>query len=373
MKKLLLIVLTVIMVLSVVACSAAPATESSAASVESTDDSTANAEAEATQKESGGKQQIKVAFVFDILDVNQQDHVDHIRYQLELINDEQDEVEFTDFTGYNCNMVNEEFLTNMETAVTAGYNLIFTMPVDSEGCIPAYQNATAAGVKVVDLRGVPTTDEVAVMYQGIGEDQIGACTKEYVKNMLEENPDLVLNTCLVYPTAGHTGSFIRLDVMKELAEEMPGRINILVEGYGNWRTEDTQKLVEDWIQTYQDINFVLCANDEEALGAINALEAANMKEDVMVLGGNGAMQGTDLVIEGRLDATAAQDKPVFARDLAELAVKLYDGTYTELAGYDDTTKVYLPEISAVYMLTPDNAEQRKEDLQFYEDTFAAYH
>ena len=148
MKKLLLIVLTVIMVLSVVACSAAPATESSAASVESTDDSTANAEAEATQKESGGKQQIKVAFVFDILDVNQQDHVDHIRYQLELINDEQDEVEFTDFTGYNCNMVNEEFLTNMETAVTAGYNLIFTMPVDSEGCIPAYQNATAAGVKV---------------------------------------------------------------------------------------------------------------------------------------------------------------------------------------------------------------------------------
>ena len=375
MKKLLVIVLAVLMVLSIVACSAAPAAKESAAPAEEAPSAAAESAApaeEETAAAAGEKEQVKVAFVFDILDVNQQDHADHIRYQLELINEEQDTVEFTDFTGFNCNMDNEKFITDMESAVTAGYNLIFSMPVDSVGAVPAYEAATKAGVKVVDLRGVPITDQVSVMYQGIGEAQLAQCTKEYVKGLLEADPELVLNTCLVYPTAGHTGSFVRLDVIKELAEEMPGRINVLVEGYGNWRTEDTQKLVEDWIQTYQDINYIQCANDEEALGAINALEAAGMKEGVMVLGGNGAMQGTDLIIEGRLDATAGQDKPVFARNLAELAVKLYDGTYTELAGYDDATKVYLPEINAVAMVTPDNAEQRKEDLLFYEETFAAY-
>lgn len=370
MKKLLVLVMVAFMVFAMFACAAEQESTEPQGDSEATTEETTEETSEA-EEPSGEGEICKVAFVFDILDVNQTDHANHIRYQLELINEEQDVVTFTDFTGYNCNMDNDEFINNMETAVVSGYNIIFAMPVDNSGCLAAYSQAAAEGVTVIDLRGAAETTD-AIRYMGIGEEQIANCTKEYMQQYLDDNPDVVLNTCLVYPTAGHTGSYCRLDVIKELADENPGRVNILVEGYGDWATDPTQKLVEDWIQTYDDINYIQCANDEEALGAINALEAAGIKDEVMVLGGNGGAQGAELIVEGRLDATAAQEKPIFARNIAEMCVALYDGTFDSFDGYDPETMQVIPDINACYMLTPDNAQQRLDDLEFYTEVFKAY-
>ena len=316
-------------------------------------------------------EEVKVGFVFDGLDVNQQDHVYHIRYQLEKINEEQDSVVFTDFTAYNCNYDGQEFINNMENAVAAGMNLILTMPVDNSGCLAAYADAVKAGVKVIDLRGAANSPD-AINYQGLGERPIGECTKEYTKAYLEENPDAVLNVGLVYPPAGATGSYCRVEGVKELSEDYPDRVNILVDGYGDWRTDTAQSLVEDWIQTYDDLNLVVCANDEEALGAANALEAAGVKDKVMVFGANGGEQGANLVKDAHIDATAAQDKTVFARNLAEFSVALYDGSFESLEGWIGDTNTYDPPMEACYELTSENAQARIDELAQFNEVFANY-
>lgn len=325
----------------------------------------------AAKSDDSGVKTVKVGFVFDGLDVNQTDHVYHIRYQLEKINEEQDIVKFEDFTAYNCNYDNQEFINNMETAVSSGYDVIMAMPVDNSGCLAAYADANKAGVKVIDLRGAANSPD-AVNYQGLGEKPIGDCTTAYVEQYLNDHPDAVINVGLVYPPAAATGSYCRVEGIKDLAEKYPDQVNILVDGYGDWATDTAQSLVEDWIQTYSDLNFIVCANDEEALGAANAVEAANLKDKIMICGANGGEQGALLVKEGHIDATACQDKTVFAGNLAKFCVALFDGSYTGLDGWDAEASSYNPPLESCYELTPDNVEARLEELEQFKSIFAEY-
>lgn len=326
------------------------------------------AAAEEEVTETATTQKIKVAFCFDILDLNQTEFVYYTRYFLEQANTEQTAVEFYDFTAYDAKMSMDTQISQIETAIASGYNLIYTMSVDPNGIVPAFEKAYDANVDVVDMRGPSATNKVTA-YLGSLEYDIGQEHKKHVKDLLDADPELVFNMCLLYPNTGSPGAFVRLDPQKELAEEMPGRINIIVEGYGNWNTEDSQKLMEDWIQTYLDMNIAIAANDESGLGAINALEAANMKDRVLVAGGNGGPQGIALVREGRMDWTIGFDKGVMGKLIADMALKIYDGTLEV-----DETGLYTPPTPMSYgrLVTKDNVEEWAAYVDGFIEKFESY-
>ena len=60
-------------------------------------------------------------------------------------------------------------------------------------------------------------------------------------------------------------------------------------------------LVENWIETFGGkINAVVAQNDEMALGAIQALEAAGVKDKVVVTAVDAIKDGCNAVKEGKL-------------------------------------------------------------------------
>lgn len=84
---------------------------------------------------------------------------------------------------------------------------------------------------------------------------------------------------------------------------------------GNNTTDGATKVMEDLLNSYPDqINLVLCMNDDTAIGALNAIEAAGVK-GISVIGFDGNASAVELIAAGKLTATVAQ-QPVLMGNLS---------------------------------------------------------
>ena len=146
--------------------------------------------------------------------------------------------------------------------------------------------------------------------------------------MIANNSNLPVMTVDRVANGGKVVSHIASDnvaggdmAAKFLIERLNGKGNIVVlEGTaGSSATRDRGLTVmENIIQSKGDIDAVFAQNDEMALGAQKALEAANMK-DVLIVGFDATDDAVDAVKQGKMAATVAQ-QPLLIGETAVNAV-----------------------------------------------------
>jgi ABC-type sugar transport system substrate-binding protein len=109
---------------------------------------------------------------------------------------------------------------------------------------------------------------------------------------------------------------------------MPDRVIILDEKYGDWDTEKAMNITEDWLQSQPDMNYICAANDIMALGASNALVAAQKKDAVLVTSVDVTEEGVNRIKEGQLDLTVGAQIKDNAQ-MIDVILGIIEGTYTE--------------------------------------------
>lgn len=276
------------------------------------------------------KQEIIIAWCDDTLDATRSKMIEACEARVEAINAERDDIE-VNLTYYDAQASVDQQIANVETAALKNPDVFVFSCVDSQGSLPCLQTMKDTGASIIDIRDMGS-DLVDVVFYGSDEETYKAATTDWIKNYLEENPDVNLKVGLIYGKASQTLQLIRCDLMKELAEEMPDRIEIVAEGYGDWDTQKAMAIMEDWIQAYPEINFVCCANDIMALGASNALVSAGIKDDV-ILTGIDLDGGADLIKAGKQDldvGASILDNDQIIDIAVALATDTWDGgdTYT---------------------------------------------
>ncbi|MDD7113702.1 MAG: sugar ABC transporter substrate-binding protein [Lachnospiraceae bacterium] len=110
--------------------------------------------------------------------------------------------------------------------------------------------------------------------------------------------------------------------------------------------EVAQPLVEEVLQSRQDIDVVMALNDPSALGAMAALDAVGMLSDVLVYGVDGTPEAKTMISEQKMTATAAQSP---MKTGATVASMLYDLL--------DKKKIDKKTVLPVTLITEDNIEQ----------------
>ena len=65
--------------------------------------------------------------------------------------------------------------------------------------------------------------------------------------------------------------------------------------------------MEDILQTNPDVDAVFAANDQMALGAIQAIAAHKKTDQIKLIGFDGALEATQKILAGDMQATIAQD------------------------------------------------------------------
>ncbi|MEQ1522567.1 MAG: substrate-binding domain-containing protein, partial [Aestuariivirga sp.] len=113
-------------------------------------------------------------------------------------------------------------------------------------------------------------------------------------------------------------------------------IKIIDKQTSNWRRDEAQNLMTNWLSTGTAFDGVIANNDESAIGAIQAMKAANVDMKSVVVGGVDATQDALAAMQGGdLDATVFQDAAGQGAGALDAALKLAKGEAVE-------QKVYIP-------------------------------
>jgi inositol transport system substrate-binding protein len=94
--------------------------------------------------------------------------------------------------------------------------------------------------------------------------------------------------------------------VKQVAAEFP-EITITKEDTGNWSRDQGLALMENWLSTGDQIDAVASNNDEMAIGALSAIEAAGKLGQIIVGGVDASPDALAEMDKGRLNVTVFQN------------------------------------------------------------------
>jgi ribose transport system substrate-binding protein len=168
------------------------------------------------------------------------------------------------------------------------------IPVDDVAMIDSVKKLNEAKIPVV-LASNPLPGSF-VTYVGADDYQIGYREARYLFDHLGGKAKIVV----IEGTPAAPTNRERVRGYKRAFAEFPG-IEVLGTGVGNYQQPDARRVMEKFLGDYPQIDGVLSANDGMALGALEALKAANRTS--VVIGINGILPAVKQIETGAILAS----------------------------------------------------------------------
>ena len=233
-------------------------------------------------------------------------------------------VDLTVFDGrYDALVQQEQF----ETMATQNFSAIIFVPIDIEAGATAVQNAHDAGIPVFGSNTRVNSD-LLTAYVGSNDVKSGYMEAKYVLDQIGCKGNVVV----IEGPIGQSAQISRLEGNLKALAECPD-VTVLERQTANWSRAEAQTLMENWLTSHPDqINGVIGQNDEMALGAIEAIKAANLKvSDFAIAGIDGITDALTAVKAGDM-ASILQDARAQAQGALDLAINTaLDGKYEPMS------------------------------------------
>lgn len=211
--------------------------------------------------------------------------------------------------------VNQQ-IGQIETFVSKGVDMVVAVPADTEGIVPTVDALWEKGIPFLTVCGNSNTEEIHV---GSLNYDAGCMQAQYLAEVLPEGAKV-----LYMIGDWNTEANDRREGFMTLFELRPD-VTLLSEQLSENRLDMGMMITETWVQTYDHFDAICCQNDDSALGAIEALKAANRLEGVLVVGLDGSDEALASIKAGELAATAFQDAQAQAQALVEIMKQIQSG------------------------------------------------
>ncbi len=211
-------------------------------------------------------------------------------------------------------------LGQVENFISQKVDAIVVIPVDTDAAGPMTEKAQAAGIPLVYVNRRPSDLPTGVPY--VGSDSLYAGTVEM--EALAKLVDGKGNVVILQGDPANEAAILRTKGCKDVVAKNPG-MKVTKEQAGNWYREEGLSIMENWIQTGEQIDVVCANNDEMALGAIQALKNASMLDKVVVGGVDATGDALAAMQAEELEVTVFQDAAGQGGGGIEAAVKLANG------------------------------------------------
>ncbi|EYD75688.1 Ribose ABC transport system, periplasmic ribose-binding protein RbsB [Rubellimicrobium mesophilum DSM 19309] len=204
-------------------------------------------------------------------------------------------------------------VSDVDSMIAQGIDVLFLPPREEDPLIPAVKRAAAAGIPVflVDRSVNPDVAKAGTDYVAfLGSDFVdqGKRAAEYMIEHFEGDAGKIIEL------EGTTGSSPANDRKTGFDEAIAGndKFEILESRSGDFSRDEGRRVMETLLQAHPDVNIVYAHNDEMAIGAIQALEAAGRKpgEDVWIYSIDGTRDALQAIIDGKLEVTV-ESSPFF--------------------------------------------------------------
>ncbi|MEI2807529.1 sugar ABC transporter substrate-binding protein [Albidovulum sp.] len=242
-------------------------------------------------------------------------------------------------------------LDQINNFIASGVDAIIVNPVDTSATQAMTDAAAAANVPLVYVNRQPVNLDTLPDNQAFvasNEVDSGTLETKEICRLLKEGGKTEANAYIIMGELSNQAAVQRTQDIHDVIDgpDCGVKINILDKQTSNWRRDEAQNLMTNWLSTGTAFDAVIANNDESAIGAIQAMKAAGIDMATVIVGGVDATQDALAAMQaGDLDVTVFQNAAAQGSGSLDAAVKLAKGEAVE-------QKVWVP----FELVTPANID-----------------
>lgn len=250
---------------------------------------------------------------------------------------------FSEENGYDlqfvdCDNDSAVQLEAVRTFIEQEVDYIIIDPIVSTGWDTVLTECDEAGIPVIVIDRTIDDSDKYVAWVGSNFKTEGLAAGEWLKAYAEANGIEEVNALVIEGSTGASATIGRTDGFKEIADREGW--TIVDSQSGDFTQDGGQEVMESYCKSYEGkFNVVVCQNDNEAFGAMDAMKAAGVSYgvdgDVILISFDACTAGLEFVKSG--DITADFECNPLAAPTVEGVIKALQN------GEEPEKEVYMPE------------------------------
>ena len=283
------------------------------------------------------------------------------RYLTEDLGFKKENVVIQDGKGDQAEQTNQ-----IQNFITQKYDVLILNLVQASSAPEITDMCKDAGIPVVFINREPdvaeeerwASESINATYVGCDARQSGTYQGEEIletSNKGDINGDGKVSYIMIQGDPENVDAQYRTEFSVKALTDAGVEVEELLKQRGDWDQAKAQQIAQDALNQYGDkIEVIFCNNDAMALGALQAIEAADRKvnEDIYLVGVDALTEAVQNVLEDKQTGTVFNDHFSQARMVADSAVQFLKGEKVEPVNMVDYIKV-----------TKDNAQQILDQLK----------
>ncbi len=210
-------------------------------------------------------------------------------------------------------------VSDIEDLIAKNISVLIVNPVDSDTVSSVVQSAVNRGIKVISADRV--VNGVDIDCQIASDNVLGAeLATQFIVDQVGEGAK-------VAELQGTSGASAAIDRGKGFHNIADDKLKVAASQPADFDRTKGMTVMENILQANSDIKAVFAANDEMALGAMEAISAS--RKNIVVVGFDATDDAIDSIKEGRMSATIAQQPDLIGATSVETAIRLINGETVE--------------------------------------------
>jgi simple sugar transport system substrate-binding protein len=217
---------------------------------------------------------------------------------------------FSEENGYDLQFVDcdNDSATQLEAVrgfIEQDVDYIIIDPIVSTGWDTVLTECEDAGIPVIVIDRTIDDSDKYVSWVGSNFQTEGLAAGEWLKAYADEKGIDDVNVLVIEGSTGASATIGRTDGFKEIADKYG--FNIIDSQSGDFTQAGGQEVMESYCKSYEgQFNVVICQNDNEAFGAMDAMKAAGVSYgvdgDVVLVSFDACTAGLEYVMSGDITA-----------------------------------------------------------------------
>ena len=269
------------------------------------------------------------------------------RQELENYLKEEYKAEVTVVDGKNDQV---EQTNQINSFIAEGVDVLIINLVQSTSAATIIDLVEAAKIPTVFINREPSEEDMSkwsgnISYVGADARQSGTFQGEIIaatENKGDFNGNGVVDYVMIVGDPENVDAQYRTEFSIKALEDAGLKVNKLFEQRGDWMQEKGQELAANALAQFgKDVDVIFCNNDGMALGAFQAIEAAERKvgEDIYLVGVDALPEAVEMVEAGTMSGTVLNDHIGQSHAAADVAISAAKGEEMDSYYWVDYVKV----------------------------------
>ncbi len=203
-------------------------------------------------------------------------------------------IEYSCFDGETST---EKQISIINDLINQDYDCILLQASDAAGVTSSVQEAEAAGIPVICINLDVAENHAGLVQMATYES--GALVAKHMGEQLGGEGKVVI----IQGVIGASTQVLREQGFRETLEKEYPNIEILDAQPADWEKEEAITVMNNFLQTYDQIDGVCAINDTMAEGAAIAAEAAGRLDDICIWGNDGESDALTMIENGQMAGT----------------------------------------------------------------------